>query len=97
MSINFCQEVSSASLEELFGLRFIYLSLSSLPNVKNETFQKLIETSNDSLTHLDISFNREEVNNQTMLKVGNCTRLESLILIDNKALTDETITYLIHG
>ena len=57
----------------------------------------MITTSEQTLVHLDISFNREEVNNSLMAKVGNCCRLEELILIDCRNLTDESVNLLIFG
>lgn len=68
--------------------KFEYLSLSSLPLINNEAFNKIITACESSLLYLDISFNREEVNNALMAKVGNCTKLEELILTDCKGLTD---------
>lgn len=75
LSINFCHEVTVATIEILLDKKFTYLSLSSLPKITNEGFNKIISASEQTLTHLDISFNREEVNNALMAKVGNCTKL----------------------
>lgn len=48
--------------------------------------------------YLDISFNPvPDINNALMMKVGNCSLLETLILTGCSAISDEAISNLING
>ena len=50
--------------------------MSSLPNLKNEDFAKVIASSANKLEYLDLSFNAvAEINNALMIKVSVCPKL----------------------
>lgn len=57
-----------------------------------------MESSYPTLIYLDLSFNPlPDINNALMLKIGNCSQLETLILTGCNAINDDGITNLIHG
>lgn len=57
LNINFCKNVTSVGIDSLSKLSFIELGLSSLPNLKNDDFSKLISQSTEKLQVLNLSFN----------------------------------------
>jgi len=49
--------VTSAGIDSMSKLSFVELGLSSLPNLKNDDFSKLISQSVQKLSVLNLSFN----------------------------------------
>lgn len=88
-NINFCTKVTAVTLEHLTDKKLKQLSLAGLPEIKGEVLNRIFESSYPTLVYLDLSFNPvPDINNALMLKVGNCSLLETLILTGCSAVSD---------
>ncbi|EGR27769.1 hypothetical protein IMG5_189420 [Ichthyophthirius multifiliis] len=100
LNISFNFQISNQTIDYLIqaGQKFKELLLSNLEKINGDKLSIVLDNSADNLQYLDVSFMpQQEINKNIMDKIGNCRKLQQLVLTGSINIDDNGIYGLISG